>query len=98
MQDEPSPDKTPPPNPDQDPTKRVPEGEAGVTAESATPVRGSAAEVIGASTVASASTVIGASNDLDFVDEALDALDQDDLERAEELAERLQSSDTSDQS
>lgn len=42
--------------------------------------------------------VIGASTDLDFVDEALDALDQDDLERAEELAERLQSSDTSDQS
>ena len=42
--------------------------------------------------------VIGTSTDLDFVDEALDALDQDDLERAEELAERLQSSDTSDQS
>ena len=75
MQDEPSPDTTPPPNPDQDPTKRVPEDDRGSDAG-----------------------VIGASNDLDFVDEALDALDQDDLERAEELAERLQSSDSSDQS
>ena len=75
MQDEPSPDTTPPPSPDQDPTSPA-----------ADDARGSDAEVIGAST------------DLDFVDEALDALDQDDLERAEELAERLQSSDTSDQS
>ncbi len=81
MQAEPSPDNTPPPHQDQDPTKRVPEDD-----------RGSDAEVIGASKVASAS------NDLDFVDEALDALDRDDLERAEELAERLQSSDSSDQS
>ena len=81
MQDEPSPDTTPPPSPDQDPTKCFPEDD-----------RGSDAEVVGGS------TVVGASTDLDFVDEALDALDQDDLERAEELAERLQSSDTSDQS
>lgn len=41
--------------------------------------------------------VAGASTDLDLVDEALDALDQDDLERAEELAERLQGSEPSDE-
>lgn len=81
MQAEPSPDKTPPPDPTADDAQSP-------TADAL----GSDAEVIGVS------TVIGASNDLDFVDEALDALDQDDLERAEELAERLQSSDSSDQS
>ena len=81
MQAESSPDATPPPDP-------TPHDAQSSTADAL----GSDAEVIGASTVASAS------NDLDFVDEALDALDQDDLERAEELAERLQSSDSSDQS
>ena len=42
------------------------------------------AEVVGDS------TAIGAGAALDLVDQALEALDQDDLEQAEELAERLQ--------
>ncbi|MYC42657.1 MAG: hypothetical protein F4X52_08890 [Acidimicrobiaceae bacterium] len=46
--------------------------------------RGSDAEVIGDNRVASDS------NALDLVDEALEALDQDDLELAEELADQLQ--------
>ncbi|MCY3850367.1 MAG: hypothetical protein OXF75_06130 [Acidimicrobiaceae bacterium] len=42
------------------------------------------AEVVGDS------TAIGAAAALDLVDQALEALDQDNLEQAEELAERLQ--------
>ena len=101
MPDEPSPDTAPPPNPDQDPTSPAPEANTAIganpegdlgsdaavigantaTAASATPVRGSDAAVIGANT---------ASNALDLVDEVLEALDQDELARAEALAERLE--------
>ncbi|MCQ3808462.1 MAG: hypothetical protein KTV16_14515, partial [Acidimicrobiia bacterium] len=60
---------------------------------------GSDAEVIGESATigttpvgdgGSDAEVIGESNALDLVDEVLEALDQDELERAEELAERLE--------
>ncbi len=67
MQDEPSPDETPPPDSAQDKAHSS-------TADSS----GSDAEVI------------GDSNALDLVDQAMQALDQDDLELAEELADQLQ--------
>ena len=51
--------------------------------------RGSDAGVIGVSTAAG--------NALDLVDEVLEALDQDELERAEELAERFESTDPPDE-
>ncbi len=61
--------------------------------------RGSDAGVIGVSTgdaeVIGESTAAG--NALDLVDEVLEALDQDELERAEELAERLESPDPPDE-
>jgi len=41
--------------------------------------------------------VIGAGNALDLVDEVLEALDQDELGRAEELAERFESPDPPDE-
>ncbi len=50
---------------------------------------GSDAEVIGVSTAAS--------NALDLVDEVLEALDEDELERAEELVGRLESPDPPDE-
>ena len=41
--------------------------------------------------------VIGAGNALDLVDDVLEALDEDELERAEELAERFESTDPPDE-
>lgn len=74
MQDEPSPDKSTPPAPN----VAAPGSGAGATEDRREGDRGSDAEVV------------GDNNALDLVDQALEALDHDDLELAEELAEQLQ--------